>query len=677
MIYAAGTALAAKKAFGGKCKQSSMTKIVELLPIDPAHSEMEIVLLSSRDLAGDSTGRIQAAINSKHPRICVIYFPSNEKEAALLKNVHSYQTKHIAAEDIKTAVKTYYGEHVKTVPQTENTSVYDSVGTSAQEPEYAAPKFELPTIPEPPKPVVVTQPMVEERPAEVESKVEEEPPIQTVVEPILVDPVIPPKAMQQIVVKDTLEEKIANIKDFHDWNCFVESVKKDSITRQLLQENTEYQGIQSMLDLWEIRIRDAFNSPTLTAEEKFAKIKEFGQQRTALTAGSNAIYCKKLNSVIESIVASASNTVNSYLRDVTESVQKISMDRASLLNYMNVQPLVEQRLGIQLELMNMLMSLIQVYVAMDSTVDEKISTMTANLPTSNEFICEMLYPVKDMFLPSNSAELATSMMESLQKGNVTMSALESSVKATIELVFKLADKDEEIIAYQQKVIDLLRAHRVEDLVVRDSLIKDCLRLFVGADDSGRTATALAYAGMMSRRTNTLLFDFSKNSKLSRYGVDTISVHDFMANNSEMRFLCISGDLHDDAEAAFHVMKEIRSRISYYGCAVIILDTDQHELLDQFSEDALSVTYITNCTAASISSVKQAVANHTYENIAHKLVVIDAPISIVDVANSVGCDVTMTKVIPVPYIPEMRACCIRNQQPHEDAKILSIFEEAFR
>ena len=89
-------------------------------------------------------------------------------------------------------------------------------------------------------------------------------------------------------------------------------------------------------------------------------------------------------------------------------------------------------------------------------------------------------------------------------------------------MFKLCEEDATIIEYQQKLINLLRAQRVEDVVIVDNVIKNSLRIFVGPADTGVTATAVTWSGVVSRRQNTLLLDLTGNSKLRQYGLEPVT-----------------------------------------------------------------------------------------------------------------------------------------------------------
>jgi hypothetical protein len=654
--------LPAKKALGNKCHQSSITKITELMPVDPKVSNMEIVLLSARDLEGPNAAKVQKAIDSKHSDVCVIYFYASDKERALLHCPYMRECKKVRDSDISDSITQFYGDHAINTSSAELHSIYDNAGEIDRIENFAVGQ----TAPEPepePDPSPIPEPVAEEpEPAQLDL-----PPATE--EPSEEQPV-------PLVKNSDLEEKLESIRDFHDWDFFKKALAQESITRHLIEENTEYQGILNMLKVYDLKIREVFNNTMLSAEEKFEQIREFGNKRSVLKEAENRIACQKLVSLIEIIVRTAGRTVDEKVSGVQEAITKLSVDKKAVIEGVELQPLMEKKLHIQLELMNMLKELIEVYKAMDVSVADRIGSMDKGLPSDNEFISEMVNPVKNLFLPKNSPGLTTLIMESLQQGRITLSALENKINGIMNLVFELGSIDQEIIDYHQKVISMLKAHRCEDIVIRDSLIKDVLRIYIGGEDSGKTATALAWAGMMSRRHNVLVVDLSTNSKLGDYGITPVSLDEFYTDRKHEQLLVVAGQVGDDPEQIFVLNKELRERVSYYPCIVVLLDSAQGHILDQLSDDALVANYVTNCTTRSLAETKKVMSEHKASNIARRLIVIDPPCDIMDITRELGVDITLVNVVPIPYLREMKTCTFKRMLPHTDSTVLAVFEEAF-
>ena len=149
MVYVASLSLMAKKALGPKCHQSSINGIIDTMSIDPAVSNMDVVLLGPSDLTGPAGKKIPEAVAKRHKGVCVIYLCTNDREAKLFQDApHVKQVKKIKDIVIAEAVTEFYGEDIKAVDPKYHSSA-DRVG-------------DLGDNPEPPKPVS----LAESKPAE-------------------------------------------------------------------------------------------------------------------------------------------------------------------------------------------------------------------------------------------------------------------------------------------------------------------------------------------------------------------------------------------------------------------------------------------------------------------------------------------------------------------------------
>lgn len=160
MVYVASLSLMAKKALGPKCHQSSIKGIIDTMSIDPAVSNMDVVLLGPSDLSGPAGKKIPEAVAKRHKGVCVIYLCTNDREAKLFPDApHVKQVKKIKDTIISDAVTEFYGEDVKANDPKYSSSA-DRVG-------------ELGENPEPPRPVSLAEPKPEEEQKKDASSVQE------------------------------------------------------------------------------------------------------------------------------------------------------------------------------------------------------------------------------------------------------------------------------------------------------------------------------------------------------------------------------------------------------------------------------------------------------------------------------------------------------------------------
>lgn len=770
MIYAATLSAQTKRAMGNKCVQSSVSKIISNLPLDPAITTMDTVILCPKDVIGPKAREFSAALEHRHPGICVIYIYTKDNEKDLISDdVYKMHAKKIKDVTISKALEEFLGNHAISTGMSfvsnadfrdisEDTANADEPPQRVDEPQSkrrglfgskknphvdkllddtqdyvesithehvsyeeranmpsdtqpAAPAHEVdqhnftdgfksltePVLPDTPEmrenaemdvgadDVDVQEPQIDmptlgdmmasiQQEESVIPEEKEDAPMTTSAVNSFMKPVI--KAQEQVL---SYEENLEQVRSADDWDKFKESLEHDSIMKRLIEANSEFSGLVTMLDVLDQRIQAVFRDTTLTADQKFDQIKSIGLERATARATSNSIYVDKLIKTIEAITCSAKRTVEEKIDSVTTAMSQLAVSRSKINDTSDLDKLIQKRSKVQAELLDLTRGLLDLYKAMDLAVTEEIKDLDAKLPSDNAYINNMMSPVgAHIFTPSNTAALANNLLQALAANRLTASQLENSITATIDALFTLCATDENIIKEQQKTIELLKANRVEDIVIVDSVLKSALRVFVGTPNSGLSATAITWSGVQSRQQNALLVDFTGNNKFSTYGIDAVPMERFLHERIEKHFTCVYTENPCGMDEIEEILNELRTRLNFYPYINIILHTEQIELLNRVSEDAFCVHYVTNCTTSSMDALRDVVAQHTnIGNIARKLVTIGAPVSPFMIAGKVGLDLTKCKLVVIPEMPAMKGCAIRNDRPYEYDEIVSVFEEAVK
>lgn len=659
MVYVASLSLLAKKALGSKCHQSSINGILDTLSIDPAVSNMDVVLLGPADLSGPAGKKIPEAVAKRHSGVCVIYLCTNDREAKLFPDApHIKQVKRIKDTVISEAVTEFYGEDVK-ANNPKYSSAADKVGA-------------LGTNPEPPRPIA---PPVEEEEttAEAPAPVELELPEAQVEQPAVAENE-PPKP-------SPAEDVIASVKSVKDWDILKRQINRDSIIRQLILENNEFAGVANMLNVWDLRIRDVWADPHKSNEEKMRAVQEFGANRQVLQATYNSVLVDKFVSLLERVVSVCSATVEERCNEITHAVISVQQNKDAFLEkaVSGEDSLDDTLYERMVELQSIEGELCKMFAFLHHEgMEEIVGRLGEKLPSTNEYINNVLSVSAKLYQPGNTVNLAQAIVDSLAKGQVQLSLIEDKVKGLMSTMFQVIVAQNKVIQYQRDVISCLRANNVESLVVRDSLLKECFNVIVGSEHTGLTATSAIYAGMLSRRDNTLVVDLTGHSHYDRYGYDTVSLDEFMVERIQRPLLFVTGSVDNDPEKVFHLMEELKSRLTYFRHLIIVLDAAQLNVLDQVGREALSISYVTNCTVESLAAVTAAYeAGRKIPNVCHKLICIDSPVDVGMLIATLKMDISMTKLIPIPYLREIKQAAIVRQQPHTYNDVLRVFEEAFR
>lgn len=711
MIYAASLNIPVKKALGKQVMQSNLNKICSQMNLDPDVTQMDVVIFGPRDVQGPKREQVQSAIDKKHPDLCVIYLYEKDGESDFIDCEYKKQAKKIKDSIVREAFEEFVGQHkIRAGKQKlssadfdtpDSDSIYNPADETQQfinnmadigatvnkepEPEpvqfFAPPSEETEETKEPFQffePVEEVKPELEIPP--IDTSFFTEPPVNnldtqtTIPNPLEKnDDELPP-----IEHTEKIEDMLSNLNSFEDWELFKHHLNRDTIVKHLINENSEYVGLIQMLEVLDKRIETVWRDPALTADMKFDKIKAIGLERAVVRASTNSINVEKVISIISTIVLAAKRTVEEKVAGIDAAVYKITTDKNAIMDTSYIDRAIEERSKVQMSLLNLSRGIVDLYKSIDTLVVDEIAELDRHLPSANQFINEMVKPIgTQIFTPVNTAALVNKLMKALQENRVVASQLEEMVNAVIETLFALCEKDEEIIRYQQNKINLLKANRVEDVVVPNSLLKKSMFLFTGAENTGLSATAITWSGIMSRRNNVLLLDLTGKSKFREYGIEPIHINDFMNNRPEQQLLCVECDHVPTCEEAQDIMNELKSRLGYYPIVNVIIPNTELELLDQFSENAYTVHYVTNCSTISIDSMKKTVLNHKTTNIARKLIIIDTPVSPLMIADSVGIDPTQVKLITLPNVPAIRACSIRHDRPYEYDDVAAIYEAAFK
>lgn len=477
-------------------------------------------------------------------------------------------------------------------------------------------------------------------------------------------------------VESDFERNLKEVSNFHDWGLFKEAMSKDAAIRQLLEENTTYQGVVQMLSVLDTEIKTTYYDKGLTSQQKFEKVLEIGNKRSTLMATHNDILARKVLDVIDAVTIGARRTVNDLLDEHRKSMEQITVSKEGLFDETELHRLVDMRSKAICELLALVKSTIQLYQAMDLEVSDVILDMDKRLPSDNEYINEMVGSAAEVLTPTNSMELARTMMRALQEKREAFVLMEEQVRKVIDSIRELFDRDEAIIQYQQHITQMLKAHRVEDAVIIDSVIKNILNVYIGQRGSGLTATALTWSGCLARRRNTLLIDLSNESKLGDYGEDVVDLDEFMRQRID-RPLCVVAGTVPDVEALSELITELKTRLDYYAHINVILDSTQLEYAKVLAKESLTVNYITNCTKDNMEEMGNVYASVDVNNVAQKVLMVNPTIDVLKVAEYMNIDVTSTKCVSIPDVPKIKSCGVLQDKPYEYVGVRTVFEEAFK
>ena len=693
MIYSASLSLPVKRAFGDMAMQSTVAKILSQINEDPEITTMDTVVLGPKDGAGPKGKQLAKALPNAHPNICFIYIYHKSSEESIFDCPNKTLMKKATPASVKDTVEEFLKDHViKSGNARVSSADFDEpdgdnllYNLGSQPEEGLIPDF------------MHTDPMQFSTPSELGT--EDDTPVlnfddgipSTIPMPDLDIPDTPeldrkPLSSVNTPVEPTTaslnrmtsDDVINHVNSVSDWEMFKQLLNRESIFRDLINQNSEFQGLINIIDTLDYSIQAVWRDTALSHEQKFDKIKQIGLDRSVAMATANSITANKVIDVITKITLAAKRTVESKLESYDMAMFKVASCKMETMDTSQIDHAIQERAQVQFELLALSRKIVDLYNSMDLLVTEEIKNLDAKLPSSSDFINNMVRPIgTQIFTPTNTEELVNRMTKALQENRITASQLENLVNAMISTMFELFSKDTEIINYQQNLINMLRAHHVEDVVIVDSVIKNMLRIYTGADNTGRSATAITWCGILSRRQNCLLIDLTGRAKFKEYGIESVTLEDFMKSRIKKTFLCVEASSIPGPDELQDIIDEVKTRLDYYPYVNLIMDPDDNVGIEQASVDAKTIYYITNCTDTSMSTVRNTIANHSYENIARQLIMIDPPISPLTLCDVMGIDPSLFKLVIIPNMVDIRACALQHDRPYEFEQVVRVFEEAFK
>lgn len=668
MLLVASLNMMAKKALPNKTRQVSIAGLIPALNVAPVTSnDAEIVLLGPMDFRGAAGAKLPQAIESAHPDICIIYLCTNDKEKALCPaRAHIKQCRAIKADVIKDAVSEFYGKDLQSMQQS-HASVSDTVLAHDKNPVPAR------AIPKPEEPAPAPAPA--EEPAE--ETVEEAPAAEPAEMPEMPAPPVMPEAKP---VPPSPVDVVQSARSIEDFQMFTQQLQRDAVIASALARSSELQGIKQMLSVFSVKMQDVMADRNMTPEQKLDAIRQFGNNRSALAAAQNAKVVDEFLDVWRAVVSTADRIVKERLDQINTAVVKTKTQKADFIEHVVAQTGDEENkiATMTIELINIWGQMTNLYHFAYGQVSDISEHLNDGLPSDNEFINASLGKAREDFNTENAENLISKLFTGLQEGRISMTQVQDQCSALISTLMEMAMHNQELVNTQKDIMAMLRANNVESIVIRDTLLKDCFRVFVGNKNTGLTATTVMYAGMMSRRGNTLVIDLSKHGRYDRYGFKPYSLEQFMEERIQHPLTFVTTDQDLDPEQITKLLDECKGRMDYYACLVVVLDSAQSEQLDQIGREALTINYVTDCSAESMEAITACYEKaRSIPNVGTLLCTIDAPIDAATVLMKMGFDSSRTRLVLIPYLREIKKAAIVQEDPSAYDDTRFIFEQAFR
>ena len=704
MIYAFELASTLRKGFGrDKVFSSQINKICEQMPLDPEISKMDTVVLSSKELKGLNRGKVQTALLTKNPSVTFIYVWSKKGEEDLIDTPFKVELKKVTPDSLYSAVNEIISD---TLIKSGRLNADDSDSSIAipkpLKPKFKASQFGRKDIEETEEaeevvikidPITglhyynddITDEMIycdetgrQLTPAEIqiakdkiamerkgeekeengsddsdddfedididldadeESKDKLKPAtINLIKDAMAPEEEVAEEAPAPVVDKSTeLKNEIESIKSFNNWGALNDALQETSIFAELIANDADYNGTIKVLESLEVQMLDIMQNPRLTADEKFDKLLDLGRDKTTTKGIANSLMVDKVISIIHNLSAEVGSIAKTIVNKNYKAIDAAaSVDRIVLDDTANNE-VIDAAVKAEISLLNTKKEISSLYSVMNKTVQDTTKNLTSGLPSENELINQIIGMSDEYFTPKNTKDLFHRMLEALEENKNTFVQADESVNKLLDKLNDVAIKYREVIKYQSERILLLKANRVEDIVIMDTALKPTMQLFVGESGSGVTSTVLARAGVIARGAkNVVIIDLSRKAKFEDYGIEAETWENFSESRINREFLCVKAPeiIYID-----EILSHLKTRLDNYGSINIILSPRNMVVMQE--------------AIGALSSIS---------NIARKVVLVNPVQDPISCCRTLGVELGNTKLITIPYLPEMKECLVNKTQP---------------
>lgn len=696
------------------------------MPLDPEVSKMDTVVLSSKDLKGLNRGKVQTALLTKNPNVTFIYIWSKKGEEDLIDTPFKVELKKVTADSLYTAVNEIISDTlIKSGKLNADDSDSAIAMPKPLKPKFKASKFgkkDEDEVEETEEVVVKIDPITglhyfndditdemiycdedgrRLTPAEVQiakdklamekkeeagsndsngdddgfedididldddsntSGIEEKVALYPVKEAMIPEQEEEEIKEQPVVNKSTeLKNEIESIKSFNNWEALNDALQETSIFADLIANDADYNGTLKVLESLEVQMLDIMQNPRLSADEKFDKLLDLGRDKTTTKGITNSIMVDKLISIIHNLSAQVGSIAKGIVDKNYKAIDAAAaVDRIVLDDTANNE-VIDAAVKAEVSLLNTKKEIASLYSVMNKTVQNTTKGFTAGLPSENELINQIIGMSDEYFTPKNTKDLFHKMLEALEENKSTFVQADESVNRLLDKLNDVAIKYREVIKYQSERILLLKANRVEDIVIMDTALKPTMQLFIGESGSGVTSTVLARTGVIARGAkNVVIIDLSRKAKFADYGIETETWENFSENRVNREFICVTAPEIIDID---EILSHLKTRLDNYGSINIILSPEQISEAAMLAGDSLTLNFISDCTPRNMVVMQEAIgALSSIPNIARKVVLVNPVQDPISCCRTLGVELGNTKLITIPYLPEMKECLVNKTQP---------------
>ena len=653
-----------KRAFGAnQIAIASIDKIIASLSLDPgiSKSRTDAFIVAEADLRKPSVKRdfIEAAVK-KHPDVRIIV-TSRSKCTFTEGNGIDVVVSKVSPTNLAEAVNDL-------VTNIEDKAAVVSAADS---------------IPESIKRGYVPQEFAEED----EKPVEEEPSVQLEAQEedlphINVDDLLGVK--EEAPTENQMVRRIRDCGSMVDAAVISREISATQVVKDMLRENADYVAIEDKLRVIHERINTIMMDPSIpTGSEKLQRIKAITEDRLFYTAKSATLLEQLVEQIINTLVDKTDELITEKNRELDEAIMRINTKAADAkVSTARLTGIMSERSNLLLELAVTQKELEEIAGQSDALAADVASDImnrnkqqTGNEELDNRMNAQFGRTV----INDELLRAVTNIISHQDKASDVYKECRRKIALMQTKVRRLLENDNETIEAQTQIINYLLANKVEDTVIANTLIKKSLRVFTGAEGSGRSVVPYILSRLKSRQNaNVLLVDITGTAKWENYGYKYYNYDEWIEHLPEEQFLAVKCDNYiDDPASAQRLLVALTKSAEYYRVINLVMTPEQEAAFSTIVPDVLCTNYIVKPNVKEVEHFKDVIEKTRYENVAQRVIInqsIDANVN--EIVNSLGiADIVDISVVRIPYVQQIVDCAFKKIQPDLIDAVSSAFKEA--
>lgn len=638
---------------------SRIESIVSGVQLDPSLSvpSKEMFVISNDDVKNPKIRKeLAAAVRAKHPKAIIMYINKLGKDIPdIEKSMFDSYLSRPKPVDVREAFN-------KLVQDIEEKSKFDP-NASVGDPEAykpPVPAAEPTSVPE----------AVDDNPVTLEVPVEEEKPV--VVESS----------------GNALVDRIRSAENYAQLMTVAKEVNAANIVREISEANVTFRQSENYVNSLSENIIAILANPEYDTTTQLSKVRAILHDRAYTKAKTNSIIEQSVESIVIALVDKAREEVTSRTSDMNEKILRALQTRSSN-DACNVRlsTIIEERSKLLLDLNTMDLEIKNLAgicnKAVNDTVENIISDSVST--TGSPILDSQMKAQYGEIVPENLLDVLDVLFSTGKESCDEFGKLSNEVNSVVRKLYQMLALYQEETEILADTIRYMRASKVEDTIVANTIMKKTGNLYVVSGAFDTEAFSYLIAKHHSRKTgNVMMIDLTGSGTIQQFGINATKYSDFMEKDfMEDKFHVVS--VYDDPGVSISSVEDcqrLSARLLHYAkhyTRIHLVCTDnQREIIDFFKSDVLTVNYIVDCYPTSLNDMKTCIAESKIDNTAYRTVLVNYISDSANICKELNIlDRKDMQLAMCKAVPSIRYCALHKQDPYDVESVVSDCEEVLR